>query len=156
VKGKRGNALILDAMMFLTVAAIVSVSLVAFSSPTDADEGGLQDLVDGVHEVLLRTTISFDQDDHGLSVNELVIAYSLQQIRNNVSDLMEDSIMKVEEIIHSLLPIGIHHSWSFGFDHTLVSVGEPVERVSEIWVSERHGLLPVLDRPLIISLKIWR
>jgi len=48
--GKKGQALILDAMVFLTVAAVVSVSLVAARTMPNEGEDGLQRLTDSIHD----------------------------------------------------------------------------------------------------------
>ncbi len=73
LKDRSGMAVLFDAMMFLTVMTLVSVSMLSLLR-SDQDEDGSQRYVDSVHATILASTISF-QEGPPCTVADLVGSY---------------------------------------------------------------------------------
>ena len=72
-RDRSGMAVLFDAMMFLTVMTLVSVSMLSLLG-SDRDEDGTQRYVDSVHSTILASTISF-QEGPPCTVADLVGSY---------------------------------------------------------------------------------
>jgi len=69
---RRAQAVVLDALVFLVVAAVVSISLLHSSSSHEVDHAEWsQDYVERAHNVLLRTMVHYA--DYTLTVYEAIV-----------------------------------------------------------------------------------
>lgn len=150
--------MILDAMVFLTVAAIVSVSLIAANSSHMEKGEELQGVVDDAHDVLLRTTLRTGEKGSmcGMSVYDMTIAYALSFEQERELTMFEEAFQEIEMLLQGLIPDHTKHSWMFTFNQTNIRVGHPGDESLEAWVSERRGEVPVLGQQIVLRLTVWR
>jgi len=154
---KAGHALILDSMVFLTVAAVVSVSIVAANSMDEQRTESLQDLVDDAHMVLLRTTITIGHADRydRLNIFDLSIAYAINHMRGMDLGRFELALEEIEILLDGILPETVYHSWSITFNGTNLSLGRSPEMNHSTWISEMTGELPIFGSEFLVRLIVW-
>jgi len=155
---RKGQALILDAMVFLTVAAVVSVSLIVARTMPNEGKDDLQHLTDDIHDVLLRTTVDMTDRPSGDSISayDLAISYALRSERGDDLAIFDGSLREITTLLDAMTPENADWSWSMEFNGTYVCIGNLPRNDAEVWVSERRGQLPLLGVALILHLQVWR
>ncbi|NYT12485.1 MAG: hypothetical protein GKC03_08080 [Methanomassiliicoccales archaeon] len=159
--GKRGQAALLDAMIFLTVAAIVSVSLVAVTSNRYQDqEVDLRDYVDRAHEVVLRTTVqmtsSGEYENTWITVSDFAIAYFLALNRGEDLNSYEREIKEIAEMIEGLIPSWTNFAWRVILGSDELLIGDVPINAECVWPSSLYSEMPILGGELQFKLEIWR
>jgi hypothetical protein len=159
--GKRGQAALLDAMIFLTVAAIVSVSLVAVTSNRYHDqEVDLRDYVDRTHEVILKTTVqmmsSGEDENTWITVSDFAIAYLLALNRGEDLNSYEQGIKKIAEMIEGLIPSWANFTWTVILESDELLIGDVPINTEYVWPSSINSEMPILGGELQFKLEIWR
>jgi hypothetical protein len=158
--GKRAQAAMLDAMIFLTVAAIVSISLVSAASNQHSEPNvDLREYVSRAHGVLLRTTVqlemSRDSNNAWMTVSDLVMSYFLAIDRGEDLDSFEPILEDITQMIEGLTPSWAHFCWTALYGPYELLIGEVSSNSESVWPSSIFSEMPILGGELKFKLEMW-
>jgi hypothetical protein len=158
---KRGQAALLDALIFLTVAAIVSVSLIAVTSNRYQDqEVDLRDYVNRAHEAILRTTVempsSAEDGNTWMTVSDFTLAYFLAVSKGERPDSYQQGIERIERMIGGLIPSWANFTWTAILGSNELLIGDVPTNTEFVWPSSICSEMPILGGTLQFRLEIWR
>lgn len=159
--GKRGQAALLDAMIFLTVAAIVSVSLVAVTTNRYQDQDvNLRDYVGRAHEVILRTTVqmasSGENEGTWMTVSDFAVAYFLTMNKGDDLDSYQKGMQNIARMIEGLIPYWANFTWTVILGSEKLLIGDAAINTECVWPSSINSEMPILGGELQFKLEIWR
>ncbi len=118
IKSREGLVALLDALVFLAVASVVSVSLLAsFGGQSASLDADIQDYVNRAHNVLLRTTYRTAAVDCCPDNNKTgtILEASISEIvraQVNASHFSGDLAATISGILDALLPSDVYrYTW---------------------------------------------
>lgn len=161
MRGKGGQALLFDAMIFLTVAAFVSVSLLA-AGFGHADEGEveLQEFVERAHVALLRSTVRFEGENIGensvfITVSDLAVSYFITMSIGKPLNEFEGAILDIECIIDGMIPPWARFRWVAVCEVGELVLGDVASQPEFKWISTVRNEIPMIGGEIVLSLEIW-
>ncbi len=122
LKDRSGMAVLFDALMFLTVMTLVSVSMLTLLGH-DQDDDGRQRYVDYVHATILASTIPF-QDGPPCTLADLLESY-LRLGDGLLEEMIEDA---VRPLLEGYFGPGIQFQWSMESGEVHSSFGSEMYR----------------------------
>jgi hypothetical protein len=161
VLGKGGQALLFDAMIFLTVAAFVSISLLAAGHyHVYEGENELQDFVERAHVALLRSTVGIESGNNSqipvfMTVSDLAVSYFVTMSNGKPLNDFEDPIQEIEYAIDGMMPSWAKFRWVVVCEVGELVLGDAVSQPEYKCISTIHIGMPVIGGDLVLSLEIW-
>jgi hypothetical protein len=134
IADRSGLAVLFDAMMFLTVMSIVSVSLLSVLTVDIGEKNRDQDFVEGVHSVLLRSTLEL-----GTGPPQTLADAIENFLRWNDSGLGSSIGHHVSIVLDSYFGPGFHYLWCIERGDVTLEVsseGYQVKGKAEVHVSQ--------------------
>jgi hypothetical protein len=117
LRDRSGMAVLFDALMFLTVMTLVSVSMLSLLG-SDQDNDGSQRYVDSVHATIMASTITF-QEGPPCTLADLVESY-LRLGDDRLGERIED---EVRPLLDGYFGPGIQFQWFMECDEVRSSFG---------------------------------
>jgi hypothetical protein len=169
-RNRKGQLAIFDALIFLTVATIVSESLIGViaSSRTSTDLE-VQTFVERAHWVFLRTTLGPKEpttqmpeieDNKTLTVFEFVVSELLKGDESGTVDQREIAKVRLSDILDGLLMPGLHYSWKAVHNSTTLSISSPSSSGSSsgdlVYVSTVISDMPMHEGGIVLRLSAFR
>lgn len=162
--GRKGQALLLDAFVFLIVVSLVSTALIGLSME-DRGSDEMRNYVDRAHEVFLRTTLPYSQHHsknitvgHALS---LQILHLFDGEENDSEELVDWSSLndRLTNILRDLVPSHHRFTWTGSCGPHTVQLGEgnslQNEGGEDILASSLSTYLPSVEKNMVMTLTVW-
>lgn len=165
-KSREGLVALLDALVFLAAASVVSVSLLAsFGGQSASLHADIQDYVDRAHNVLLRTTYRTAAADLCPGDNNktgTILEASISEIvraKGSGSQFSGDLAATISNILDCLLPSDVYrYTWRIELGGSSFSSSNCVQSMfddaSEKYVSRMSYPVPTEGGEAVVSLTV--
>ncbi len=160
---RKGQALLLDAFIFLIVVAVVSSALIGLST-SDQNGERMRGYVDQAHEVFLSTTVPNPAGNSSKNVTaaELLSLQLLQLFQEgNASSTTDWSSVNhdLSNVLRALLPNHYQFKWTARCGFATIELGQREGVMGEInrnvLASSLSSYLPSLERDMVMTLTVW-
>ncbi len=166
---RRGQVAILDALVFLAAASVVSAGLIGSLAPSEeSSHQETQSFVERAHKVFLRMTPNPEElaslcletgKNKTITVFEIIVLGLISAERTGntcMSDPLNDYLSNV---LDDLLAPGLWYSWRAEHDSTALSIPDSEQAVQNHgsrYVSTIVSKMPTHKGDVIMTLTAWR